>query len=447
LETIFTGQSVAIAGFGIEGQAAYQFLQSIDDCQVIIIDQNTEVELPSGAASKLGSDWLVDIDSYDIVLRTSGMQPAKLAGARQVRTSTDLLFEIYGPQTIGVTGTKGKSTTASLIAAVLESAGQQGELVGNIGRSTWEILGSDITPETVVVAELSSFQLADVSHSPHGAVLLPIASDHLDWHHSQQNYEQSKLNLIRYQTSSDYLVTTKATSTELSIADITTTNIILYDEIVIQDNPKIIINDNEIAASDIALPGQHNLSNISLALIAAQQWLKDHGDSVSNHWDSVRRTICEFEPLPYHLQDLGQLGGYRIINDSYSSTPIATSAALLAVEGSKTLIFGGQSRGLDLASTIANFDEADVRAVVIVGADASYCQKVADTVARSSHARPVIIGEQDMDTILHTALAESAERTTILFSPGHPSFDMYTNFNQRGELFTNAVEQARSEYA
>jgi len=447
LKQIFKGKSVAIAGFGVEGHAAYQFLQAIGNCQVTIIDQNTEVEVPESTAAKLGSDWLESLGSYDVVLRTSGMHPDKLSGAQRVRTSTDLLLEVYGQQTIGVTGTKGKSTTASLLTAVLESAGQQVELVGNIGRSAWEILATDISPETVVVAELSSFQLSDAVHSPHGAILLPIVSDHLDWHGSQEHYIQSKLNLISHQSESDWLVTSKKSAENLNVADKTSSKILITDDLIPQNNDNLIIDYGTISLNDIALPGQHNVDNIKLALTAALQWLEEYDPATSKRWEDIRDTICQFQPLTYHLQNIGTIDGRAVINDSYSSTPIATVAAIESTSGPKTLLFGGQSRGLDLRPTIAAFDSNQVQQVIIIGADEAYCQEIAELVEKGSKTQPIVVGEQDMGAIVDKALDVSGERTTILFSPGHPSFDMYTNFNQRGKLFTEAVKSARADDA
>jgi UDP-N-acetylmuramoylalanine--D-glutamate ligase len=154
----------------------------------------------------------------------------------------------------------------------------------------------------------------------------------------------------------------------------------------------------------------------------------------------MHRTIIEFKTLEFHIEDVGFVNGIRIVNDSYGSNPTATRAALDTIAGSKVLILGGHTKGFEFNELMKVLDKSDVTAVVIIGADQTHCQKLADLIRKHSSAHIDIVGEQKMDTIFRRALKLADERTTILFSPAHASFDMYTNFNQRGRLFTEAVQ-------
>jgi len=440
---LFEGKSIAIAGFGVEGRAAYELLKDVN-CDVTVIDENESIETPDGVGSNLGDNWLDDITSYDVVLRTSGMHPDKLADAQLVTTSTDILLRLYRHQTIALTGTKGKTTTVKLTAELLRSAGVQTELVGNVGRSAWEVLATDIDKDTVVAAELSSFQLSDAQHSPHIAGLLPITDDHLDWHKDGDDYLSSKLNLIRHQTEMDTMIADSRVIAEVNAVEITSANIKPTDKFIEQKPTEVITPAGNIRIADIKLRGQHNLDDIKLAFSLTAEYLHKRGQTLTDHWDSIRRTIIGFEPLEFHIEHIGSINGAEIINDSYGSNPTATLAALNAFEGEKVLILGGHSKGFSFDDLIGSFNETDVSAVVIIGADTEHILELAKLVKKYSAAEVDVVGEQQMNRILNRALAHCAERTTILFSPAHASFDMYTNFNERGRLFTEAVQNHES---
>lgn len=439
----FKNKSIAIAGFGVEGKAAYSLLQKIE-CDVTVIDQDSSAEVPTGVKSQLGDEWLDNIVQFDIVLRTSGMNPDKLTGANDVLTSIELLLSIYGHQTIAVTGTKGKTTTVKLTRDLLEAAGVNVELVGNVGRSAWEIIQTGVTEDTAIVAELSSFQLSDVTHSPHIAGLLPITADHLDWHPTMDDYVSSKLNIVRFQSELDTTIADRATLHKLNVVEETTANVKPTDEFIIQDSVTLQTSAGEIAISQLQLKGQHNVDNIKLAFSLTAEWLHKHGLTINEVWSELSRTIIEFKPLDYHLQRLGGINGVEIINDSYASNPTATLAAIKSTSGPITLILGGHTKDLDLSPLLTELDYHLVNNIVVIGADKNHCQNLADQIANQSRARVDIVGEQNMDTILSRAMQLSDPRTTILFSPAHASFDMYKNFNERGRLFTESVEKLRS---
>src|SRR5882672_2176117 len=201
---------VAIVGFGLEGQSAFTYWHS-QGHNITICDQDTSKQVPAGAASQLGEHYLDDLDRFDLVVRSAGIAPSILLEqnptiASKITTVINEFLRVCPTKNvIGITGTKGKGTTSTLTAQILEAAGKEVFLGGNIGLSPFDFL-SQIAPDSWVILELSSFQLMDIKHAPHIAMCLMVVPEHLNWHADMDDYITAKSQLFGHQTAQDIAI-------------------------------------------------------------------------------------------------------------------------------------------------------------------------------------------------------------------------------------------------
>ena len=201
---------IAIAGYGVEGESSFRYFSQDKSNQITIVNETTpEVPIPSGVASIIGENVFEKLQDFDLVVRTPGLSPHKIKTNGKVWSGTNEFFDKCPATIIGVTGSKGKGTTASLIASILEEAGKKVWLIGNIGKPALDVL-KDVQPEDYVVYELSSFQLWDLEKSPHIAIVLFIEQEHLNVHKDMAEYVAAKANITKHQTATDLLIYNKS---------------------------------------------------------------------------------------------------------------------------------------------------------------------------------------------------------------------------------------------
>lgn len=370
----------------------------------------------------LGGHKYKDLDWADLIIRNPGIKPdnkylkyAQEKG-KSIEMDMGIFLQFVSPgQIIGVTGTKGKSTTASLIYEVLKAAGKNIVFAGNIRKSVLEIL-PEITEETLVVLELSSFQLqAFKQHqvSPKWAVITNIYPDHLNYHGTMENYIEAKRAIVKYQTNQDKAF--------LNCGDET-----LRDDKFINNLPgKIVYFSTTELPKDFypKLPGAHNLSNMAAALAVTKDLRTDQKLTL--------KTMADFSGIEYRLQLVKEVGGVKIYNDSAATTPQATIEALQALPNS-ILICGGMNKNLsynELAEAISKY----AKNIYYLKGDAT------DEIMNLNH-----VSEKTYDSledIVKDALSSAKPGDTILFSPGATSFNIFKNEFDRGEKFNQAVEK------
>jgi len=202
---------IAILGYGSQGRAAYEYWR--DGNEITICDGNSKLELPTDVNTQLGADHLKGLERFDLLVRSPIVHPRAIVAANspdilaKVTTVTNEFLRVCPTKNvIGVTGTKGKGTTSTLIALMLEAAGHRVHLGGNIGIPPLDMLKNDIQPDDWVVLELANFQLIDLQHSPRIAVCLMVVPEHLDWHTDPAEYFAAKTQLFRWQTAEDFAI-------------------------------------------------------------------------------------------------------------------------------------------------------------------------------------------------------------------------------------------------
>jgi UDP-N-acetylmuramoylalanine--D-glutamate ligase len=426
---------IALLGYGVEGASAYRYLSSrYPEAEFEIYDnaETPKYEIPDGVTFRGGVTSFHDIDA-DMVMRTPAIPPYTVTSRGKISSVTEEFFEACPVPIIGITGTKGKGTTASLIAAMLEKAGIKTWLVGNIGLSSLDIL-DEVTAHNaegksgVVVYELSSFQLWDMKKSPHVAIVLMIEPEHLNVHESFDDYVRAKSNIVKYQTPEDIAIYFADNDVSATIAKSSAGVKIPYH---VEDGEALMIDGKEIARrDDILLYGEHNVGNVQAAMLAAWQFTQDA--------QAIRAAIKEFHGLPHRLEKVAEKSGILYINDSFSSAPPATVAALRAFKQPKIVIMGGYDRGLDFTDTARQIvAEPGVKMALLVGQTK---HRIAAGF-KECDWRSYEVLEDDFAAAVQRAHELADPGDVIILSPGCASFDMFKNFAERGDTFKELVSE------
>lgn len=438
---------IAILGFAGEGQSSYRHWNKSGN-EITICDSDVNISAPEGARKQLGPDCLKNLDRFDLLVRTPGLHPRKIVEANpdapnildKIWSNTNEFLEVCPTKNIiAITGTKGKGTTCTLIAHMLESIGHTVHLGGNIGIPPLDML-ADIKPDDWVILELSSFQLCDLKSSPHIAVCLMVEPEHLNWHEDMDEYIEAKRQLFLRQSEDDIAVYYAENHYSQAIASASSGLTIPYmaapgaevtdnaegEEFVQIDGHKII------DTKDIRLLGKHNWQNICAAITAV--W------NVSQDVNAIEKAVAGFHGLPHRLEKVREVGGVYYYNDSFSSAPGATIAALNAIPGTKVLIVGGVDKNLDLDELARNIlvHKDQIRRIVIIG-------EVAHKIERELKAHGLsnydILKDVTMSQIVEHAGRVAQNGDSVVLSPGTSSFDMFKNFEDRGTKYKEAVNK------
>jgi UDP-N-acetylmuramoylalanine--D-glutamate ligase len=430
-------KTVLILGFGAEGQGTYAYLRRhFPDKPISIADQRTAAEFPPelirglqgdpAANLNFGPRYLDSADGYncEVIIKTPGI-PATLDAVARARktgcilTSHSQIFMSNYPRekVIGVTGTKGKSTTTALIHHILTSAGLPAQLVGNIGKPPLDLIDS-VSLDSYFVHEFSSHQLAEIETSPHIAVLLNIVPEHLDYYETFDQYVAAKENITRFQTAGDYFVYAADHAIPCQIAGRTKA---ILKPFRIDDSL-----DNVIDIGEIPLPGRFNLENVMAAVTVSSLCGVER--------QTIGKAIQTFTPLPHRLERVGTFKGITFYDDSIATVPDAALAALDALGSNvQTLILGGHERHLDFTELGRRFPST-VRTVVLFPATG-----VRIWAAIEAHSRNVALPEaffvREMEQAVKIAYQKTEPGKICLLSPASPSFGIFKDYRERGDLF------------
>jgi UDP-N-acetylmuramoylalanine--D-glutamate ligase len=430
---------IAIAGYGLEGEQNYRYWAAQNEHDITIVNERQQPthELPDGVPTILGDGAFTALNGFDMVIRTAGLAPYKIQTDGKIWSATNEFFEKCPAKIIGVTGTKGKGTTASLTAAIFEAAGYKVWLVGNIGISALEVL-DQIGSEDIVVFELSSFQLWDIERSPHTAVVLLIEPDHLNVHIDMDDYVHAKGGIRRFQQDSDTVIYHPTNHYASQIAhELPGGTIMRYG---IPDDGGVYERDGQFQqraeiicpTSSLQLIGQHNIENACAAISVARAY----GLTI----DAIQKGLQSFKGLPHRLEYVRKFDGVDYYNDSFSSAPAATVAAIKSFVQPEIVILGGIDKGGEfdiLADTLKNC--ANIKEVVLIG---QIRQKLAQVLqAAGVGATITLFDGQTMDEIITHARSAAAVGDVVLLSPGCASFDMFRDFYDRGDQFRNIVNK------
>lgn len=443
---------LCLLGFGVENRAVAAWLAQ-QGLPFTVCDTNVDVAT-SGPWEEAHVAWCLGpqvpaLDDFDVLFRSPGIaaRRADLVAARQagVRISSgiELFLERCPGPVIGVTGTKGKGTTSSLLMSLLQAGSVPGRLGGNIGTPPLSFL-NELGSNDRVVLELSSFQLQDLGRSPGGAVLLPIGSDHLDHHATRAEYVDAKGEICRHQRDADWALMAATCPTACELGQATSARQLMFSGTSPIEGDGCWVDGQHIRwrngatemdvtdISDVRIPGRHNLDNACAAVAAAML----AGVSA----DDVPAGLRSFVGLPHRLQNVGERAGVQYVNDSLATTPEAATAGVRAFPGRRViLIAGGSSKGADFATLGATI-ASDVLALVTMGAEGPRIVAA----ARAAGFRGSVTQDcGSMSEAVRAAETSAATGDVVLMSPGCASFGMFSNYAERGEAFGRALDVAQ----
>lgn len=423
-EELLRGKRILIAGYGREGRSTHTLLQrfvSADHITVASNDDEIYAALDQGSA-------------YDLIIKSPGIPTMKFEGRCPLDTissQTDLFMQVYGDITIGVTGTKGKSTTTSLIHHVLSHCmGQQHKvlLAGNIGIPLFDI-AEQLDEHSIVVAELSCHQLENIHCAPHIGIILNLFQEHLDHYHDYHGYQMAKMQLMLRQKDDDHCFYCTDSLDLVHIVESCRSS-------VTSTLHPYSLHDARQAGTDTlptTLKGDHNASNIFVAKqVCALLGIND---------SQFGKALASFNGLPHRLELVGTYHGITFYNDSISTIPQATIAAIEALNNVETLILGGYDRGIDYSQLISLlvFPPASLRNVVFVG---NAGRRILNDLSYTHYGLPDkihVLQEDDYSKIVDWCFKTTSPGTICLLSPAAASYDSFKNFEQRGETFKQLV--------
>ncbi len=431
---------IAIAGYGVEGKENYAYWAADPANELTIVNEHDDESTvyPEGVATILGEGAFSQLHDFDLVVRTAGLAPRKITTNGTVWSATNEFFEKCPAPIIGVTGSKGKGTTSSLVAEVLKAADKKVWLVGNIGVPALGVL-SQVQPNDIVVYELSSFQLWDLQRSPHIAVVLFIEQEHLDVHENMEDYVQAKAHITRYQTPNDLLIYNAANRYALKIAKGSVAQKIGYPQQGAHIEDDIFYYTDEsggttklCAVSELRIKGEHNQTNALAAIDAVWPFIGNRDDAP----EILKRGFNAFHGLPHRLAYVATVNDVDYYDDSIATTPSSAIAALRSFDDrSKVIILGGSYKGSNFNELAYELTKHSVRALLI-GDEA---QTIADACEANGFTNYEVIENVTAETFTRRAAELARPGDVVLLSPAAASFGMFKNYADRGDQFIAAV--------
>lgn len=446
--TKFQHKKVLVLGLAKSGASAASLLHklgafvTVNDKKPLQENPQAQDLLEQGIKVITGSHPIELLDEgYEYIVKNPGIPYSNplVRGALErgipVLTEIELAYLISEAPIIGITGTNGKTTTTTLIFEMLEKDGKRPLIAGNIGKVASKV-AQKATEENIVVMELSSFQLMGIeTFRPHISIITNLYEAHLDYHGTKEEYAKAKANITRNQTEDDYLIINGDQDELIELTKISKAKKVLFstkrvieDGAYIQDGIVYFRGEKLIDTEEIALPGSHNLENI-LAAVAAVK-LAGGGN------EAIRNVLKVFAGVKHRTQYVGEVNGRKFYNDSKATNTLATKAALSAFQSPIILLAGGLDRGNGFDDLIPYLK--NVKAVITFGQTA---EKISET-ARKAGIKTIVHAENVSDAV-PKAYQLSEKGDIILLSPACASWDQYKTFEQRGDIFIEAVHRLK----
>ncbi len=463
-------QRIAIVGLGREGVSTCTFLRNRFPRLPLVLADRTPPDQISPSVRELvqadplitlraGESYLEQISECSVVFRSPGISP-DLPPFGQVReqggvvlSNTRLFFWLWPGRTVGITGTKGKSTTTALVHAILERGGQQPHMVGNIGVPPLAALEErSLSPKTIAIAELSSYQLADMEQSPHIAVVLNIVPEHLSYHGSFEAYVAAKTNIARYQSECDTIIYNADYPLPTQLAQMSRARGIGFgigSDLHQQSEPDYCygVADEWLVWREsgqketgihpilpmraVPLPGRFNLQNVLAAVAVAREIGVDE--------ETIAEAVRTFSPLEHRLEYVGSVGEVAFYNDSLSTVPEAAIAAIESMAPAPVvLIAGGYERGLDYHNLACTIRAGQVRALVLFPPSGERIWQAVEE--QGPGYIPPHVWAEHMAEAVAQAWQAARPGDVVLLSPASASFSRFVDYRDRGQQFKSEVQ-------
>ncbi len=374
-------KNVAIIGYGKEGKITEEYLKlKYPNLKIGILDESTD------------KNYLKKQNEYDFAIKTPGIPKEKIT--IPYTTATNIFFSSIRNPTIGITGSKGKSTTTSLVYEMIKASGKKVRLLGNIGNPMLAVLlEKNIDPKEIFVIELSSYMLDDIQYSPNVALLLNLFPEHMNYHGSIEKYYAAKRNIFKFQKSSDKAFVAPFTA-KIPVAD-----------------------------KDIPLLGEHNKTDIRAAITAAKTFGVQDA--------AIKKAIKSFKPLPHRLELVGTFNGITFYDDAISTTPESTIMAIKSLKKVDTIFLGGTDRGYDFTELEKIVKKYKIKNVVLFPDSGKRIFK--------SEKGLNVLYTKSMEAAVAFAFKNTKADTICLLSTASPSYSVWKNFEAKGNEFQEFV--------
>lgn len=397
------GKKILVVGMGIEGAATVRFLRRyVQGSNVETTDQ------------KNGPQYLDNQENYDLVIKSPGVPKGVIR--IPYTTATNIFFANTKGKVIGVTGTKGKSTTSSLIYEILKTAKMNVHLCGNIGKPLLDELRVGQDEDDMYVVELSSYQLDDIKFSPHISVFINIFPEHMNYHGSLRNYIEAKKHIVQFATTHDYFVYNP-----------------IYPQLVqfakeSRAKPIPFVQKLPFPDTDIPLLGVHNRDNVRAAVTV--------GALLEVPEATMQTAVKHFKSLPHRLQHVGTYNDITFYDDAISTTPESTVVAIESLQHIGTILVGGLDRGYDFGHLVDVIIRHRIKNVIYFP-DTGI--KIAALLKEKSQTIS-LFPAGDMDIAVQLSFQHTPKGTICLLSCASPSYSLWKNFEEKGDLFQRFIQ-------
>ena len=435
-------KTICILGFGREGKSTYKMIEKYCSPKALAIADLNDIDreangIPENVELICGKDYQQCLDRFDMVFKSPGIVLEKPVSQLkcQITCETQVFFECFREQIIGITGTKGKSTVTSLIYHVLDESGIDCRIAGNIGIPVFDI-AEGMNEDTIVVCELSCHQLEYMTVSPKYAVFLNLYEEHLDHYGTMWNYYNAKKNIYLHQQENDVLLI----NSEIAPKERITWNTYTVSDknndadIFVSGGMVHCTEPYAIPTDKVKLLGTHNHYNIAVAYYITTMFIRE---------EDFTKALCTFSPLAHRLEYVDTVHGIRWYDDSISTACATAISAVQSVPDVGTVLIGGMDRGIDYAPLVDFIARADVRVICMETSG----KRVYDMIlARDRFRNKERVHYTDhLDGAVKLAAEITPEGMSCVMSPAAASYGIFKNFEERGDAFKKLVVELRTK--
>lgn len=434
-------KNIAILGFGREGKSTFKFIRKyLPNMKITILDKYN-IDLDDKLVEKVvGDKYLDNLKQYDLIIKSPGISLKEIDMRllrNRITSQLELLLEVFRDNVIGVTGTKGKSTTSSLIYEVIRNQRNNVYLIGNIGVPVLDDV-EKYNSNSILVVEMSSHQLEYVKVSPHIGIILNLYQDHLDHDGSIENYHKNKLNIFKYQNSRDYSIYSSDNyylekyidnsykgikyTIRFDNNDLSHNSCRILDKDIYIDGRVVYHDDKRI------LLGDSNLKNIMFVLVVCEILNLD--------FTKAKKTISNFKGLKYRMEYIGKYHNINFYNDTIATIPEATINAINSIENIDTLIIGGLDRGISYEKFIEFLNNSSINNIICMPETGNY-------IGKKITGKNVFFVDTLEDAV-NISLKNTKPNAGCLLSPAAASYNQYKNFEEKGEVFEKIVKNIKN---
>ncbi|MCB0328050.1 MAG: UDP-N-acetylmuramoyl-L-alanine--D-glutamate ligase [Bdellovibrionales bacterium] len=422
LKELLSEKDILLLGFGAEGRSTYSLLQQLKVHKSLgIADMSKTLVAPEGVALHLGEGYLDSLSNYDLIIKSPGIPLPKSLWEKhrsQLTSQIEIFLKYYKGRTIGLTGTKGKSSTCSMLYSMLSTLPKKVHFLGNIGLPVLSAL-ERLSGDDIVLLELSSHQLHHIDSAPDIAILLNFYPEHLEYYGTLEEYRAAKFSILQKGSEP---------------------NVAFVNSELFQATEKFHSERNFIWVSptecDFETPPHLSLTHQRINAHFAYEVASTFGITKSTAAQALKS--CKIPP--HRTEEVGVFNGIRFINDSAATIPEATIAALQGFPETKTLIVGGFDRGVDLGSLRSLLDQTLHLQIICIPETG---KKLFESLRNAQPNSERLHMAKDLENAVQIAKHVTPTGATCLFSPSAASYHAYKNFSERGEHFRRLVSESK----